>query len=96
MRQRANTWSVGDIDALRAAHFPDDRVACFDALFSVPRLHSQLAQAEAQLTDTWLAATDDALNKNSSSFAVLPIGEVLAPNGWLAKLRAKGYAVRGP
>jgi TraB/PrgY/gumN family len=96
MGQRANMWSVGDIDGLRAAHFPDDRITCFDALFSVARLHSQLAQAEAQLTDAWLAAADDALDKNSSSFAVLPIGEVLAPDGWLAKLRARGYAVRDP
>ena len=34
--------------------------------------------------------------KNDSSFAVLPIAELLKPDGLLAKLRAKGYTVQDP
>jgi hypothetical protein len=36
------------------------------------------------------------LNKNQSTFAVLPISQLLASDGWLAKLRAKGYLVDVP
>ncbi|HEY0802760.1 MAG TPA: TraB/GumN family protein, partial [Steroidobacteraceae bacterium] len=96
MRQRANLWSVGDIDGLRAMRYPDDRVTCFNALFSVRRMHDQLSRAEAQLNDAWLTAADNALNKNASSFAVLPLGELLKPDGWLSKLRAKGYVIKDP
>ena len=44
----------------------------------------------------WLAEADTALNDNESSFAVLPISQLLKPDGWLAKLRERGYSVRDP
>lgn len=96
MRKRANLWSVGDVNGLRAMKYPDDRITCFNAFFSVPRMHDQLSSAEAKLSDAWLAAADKALNRNASSFSVLPIGDLLKPDGWLSKLRARGYFVRNP
>jgi hypothetical protein len=96
MRMRANLWSVGDIDGLRAVTYPDERIACLDALFSVPKLRDQVEHARAEVMQTWLAAAESALNDNRSSFATLPIGEFLEPDGWLAKLRAKGYSVEEP
>jgi hypothetical protein len=53
-------------------------------------------QAYAQLAADWLAAVDSALNKNKSSFAVLPISQMLNADGWLAKLRARGYSIEDP
>jgi hypothetical protein len=96
MRHRANLWSVGDVEGLLAKTYPDDRMACFKSLFSVSKWHDQLEYAYAQLSDEWLAAVDSALNKNKSSFAVLPISQLLNADGWLAKLRAKGYSVEDP
>jgi TraB/PrgY/gumN family len=96
MRRRANLWSLGDIDGLLALTFPDEKVACFNALFSVPRLHDQLEDAGGPLESEWLAAADSALTRNESSFAVLPISQLLKPDGWLAKLRARGYLVQEP
>jgi hypothetical protein len=96
MRHRANLWSIGDVDGLRAQSYPDDRFACFKTLFSVPKWHEQLEQAYAQLSENWLTAVDSALSKNKSSFAVLPISQLLAADGWLAKLRAKGYVIQDP
>jgi hypothetical protein len=96
MRQRANMWSVGDIDGLRALTYPDEQIACLDALFSVPKLRDQVKQARAEVMETWLAAAERALDDNRSSFAVLPIVEFLGPDGWLAKLRAKGYLIEEP
>lgn len=96
MRHRANLWSVGDVEGLRAQSYPDDRIACFNTLFSVFKWDDQLEQAYAGLSDSWLEAVDGALSKNKSSFAVLPISGLLKVDGWLAKLRAKGYSVKDP
>lgn len=96
MAQRANMWSIGDIKGLKLMQYPDDRSTCFNTLFSVPQIRDQLLQAQDQLSARWLAAADGVIEKYGSSFAVLPIGELLKPGGWIAKLRAKGYAVAEP
>ncbi len=96
MRRRANLWSLGDIEGLRAMPYPEEQIACFDVLFNLPKLGDQLKDARAHLTDLWLADADDALNRYESSFAVLPISEMLKPDGLMAKLRDKGYAVQEP
>jgi hypothetical protein len=96
MRLRANLWSLGDVDGLRAVRYPDEQIACLDAVLSVPRIRDQFLGVKDQLTAAWLAAADAALAHNDSSFAVLPIAELLKPDGWLAALRAKGYAVEEP
>ena len=96
MRRRANLWSLGDVKGLLALTFPDERVACFNALFSVPRLHDQLEDAGAPLESEWLAAADSALSRYESSFAVVPLSQLLNSDGWLAKLRARGYSVQDP
>jgi len=60
----------------------------------------QLEELQAQATEeserNWLAAAEAALANNPSTFAVLPLGEVMKPEGYLAKLEAKGYAVEAP
>jgi|HubBroStandDraft_5_1064220.scaffolds.fasta_scaffold20541_2 hypothetical protein len=96
MRRRANLWSIGDVTGLLALPFPDESIACRDALFSLPRLQTQLADAVGRMENEWLAEADSALNDNESSFAVLPISQLLKPDGWLAKLRARGYSVQDP
>jgi uncharacterized protein YbaP (TraB family) len=96
MRERANLWSLGDVRGLRAMTYPDERMTCLNAFFAVPALREPMEHARAQLFDLWLAAADAALRKNVSSFAVLPINELLDPEGLLAKLRAKGYVIVEP
>ena len=96
MQQRANLWALGDVQGLKAQHYPDERVACLDAVFSVPQLRDQLQQAKARIDGVWLAAAKNALAANASSFAVLSITEMLQPDGWLDKLRAAGYEVKEP
>ncbi len=96
MRRRANLWSLGDIEGLRAMPYPDEQIACFDVLFNLPKLGDQLKDARGRLTDLWLADAEDALSRHESSFAVLPISELMKPDGLIAKLRDKGYAVQEP
>ena len=96
MRQRANLWARGDVAGLRALPYPDQRAACFEAATSVPALRERAAQIRADLIETWLRAADAALAKNRCTFAVLPIGEATKPDGWIARLRERGYEVEEP
>jgi uncharacterized protein YbaP (TraB family) len=96
MRRRANLWSRGDIEGLRALPFADQDVACFDAVTSAPGLHERIQRVKDQVSVLWVATAVAALEKNSSSFAVLPIEAVLRPDGLLEQLRAKGYTIEAP
>jgi len=96
MRARANAWAVGDIDALKNLPAPSQQDACRAAVSSNPRLHEQLDAAIKQVDQTWLAAAENALRNNASSFAVLPMDELLRPDRRLAMLRERGYTVEAP
>jgi hypothetical protein len=54
------------------------------------------AEASAELATEWVAAAEAALQKNRSTFAILPIREVVSANGYIARLRAAGYQVEEP
>jgi uncharacterized protein YbaP (TraB family) len=96
MVRRADLWSLGDIDGLRAMTIPDRDADCQGAFLAVPQLQNLASQADASTDSAWLAAADRALANHVSSFAVLDIAELLQPDGLLAKLRARGYAVEEP
>lgn len=97
MRTRANAWATGDVETLRRLQRPDQYEACRDAL-----LKSALAEkyglddAEARARGVWLANAEKALRTHRSTFAVLPMRDVLARDGLLQALAAKGYAVEPP
>jgi TraB/PrgY/gumN family len=57
------------------------------------RLRKQ-GKEQAQLD--WIAAARKALDKNRSTFAVLPIHDVVSATGYLAELKALGYEVEEP
>lgn len=96
MRQRANLWSLGDVQGLRALPYPDERATCLDAVASVPALGAQMNAARDELAEIWTAAAESALRRNRSTFAVLPIRELIQPQGPLDQLRARGYRVEEP
>jgi uncharacterized protein YbaP (TraB family) len=96
MRLRANHWSRGDIDALRAMPHVDQRTACFDAVASVPALRERLLKTRQRLEELWVAAAQVALTNSRCTFAVLPIGDLLRSDGLLSRLKARGYEVQEP
>ncbi|MCD9029391.1 TraB/GumN family protein [Luteimonas sp. BDR2-5] len=97
MGERANAWATGDIEALRALPTQSQFAACMRVL-----TESGIAQRlgitdiDQQLETRWLAAAEQALADNATSFATLPMSLVLSPDGYLAKLAEKGYAVEAP
>jgi hypothetical protein len=49
-----------------------------------------------RIADLWIENAASALEKNTSTFAVLPIAQLLDPHGWTERLRANGYVVEEP
>jgi uncharacterized protein YbaP (TraB family) len=97
MRQRANAWAIGDLDALRALPHPDNAGACRDAILQAElvQLHG-LQDLPRRRADAWLAAAIAALAEHRSTFAVLPLQDLLRDDGQLERLRALGYQVVAP
>ncbi len=97
MVDRANAWSVGDLDALRALPAENQERACMSALTSGEFARKRgMSDVQAQVRAQWLKTTEEALQKNRITFATLPIAELLKPDGYLSYLQAKGYQVEAP
>ncbi|MFK2878308.1 TraB/GumN family protein [Rhodanobacter hydrolyticus] len=97
MAERANAWATGDLEALRTQPDSHRRDACVNAITSAGFARQLgLADIPAQLEAAWVAAARDALTKNDTSFAMLPMDELMATDGYLAKLAAQGYTVESP
>ena len=52
--------------------------------------------AVAQMEAMWLNAAESALKNNTVALAVLPIVQIVSQDGYVAKLRARGYVVQEP
>ena len=89
---RARAWAVGDIDALRRFDYPDIEGQCLSFAGTSEGLRDTLRRAE----DAWLDAAQRALAENGTTFAALSVGELLRPDGPLARLRELGYEVHEP
>jgi hypothetical protein len=98
MRIRANAWAIGDVDIMRKLTYPDQAAACNAAMVkgawtkALPGAQS----LEQGLRDSWLAAAEKALTNNRSSFALLPVSQIISATGMVAVLQAKGYVVEQP
>lgn len=97
MVARANAWAIGDIQTLRELPYGNQFSACSAAFGSaaLARKHG-VADMAGQIERRWMQAAESALVRNRSTFASLPIAELLKADGYLEKLRARGYAVEAP
>ena len=97
MTARANAWSIGDIEALRALPYDDQNRTCMNAF-----LESGIAQKRGmddvpqRVEAMWLSKAEAALATNQVTFATLPIAMLLRPDGYLSKLQSRGYLVEAP
>lgn len=97
MAARANAWSIGDVEALRALPYDDQNRTCINAF-----LESGIAQKRGmddmpqRVEAGWLSKAEAALAANKVTFATLPIATLLRPDGYLSKLQARGYVVEAP
>jgi uncharacterized protein YbaP (TraB family) len=100
MRRLANAWSIGDIDQLRnlvpayalanESWGPNEVTVCYRGGRERAREYFE------QRTAAWLKDCERVLRDHRSTIAVMPIGWLLAPDGFVAQLRARGYEVEEP
>ncbi len=89
----AHAWAVGNVAALRSLPFMEGPDECLPSLFD----NAQQAKDVVDYHDQqWLTAADRALHDRRTSFSLVPIRELLAPDGLVAALRARGYVVEEP
>ncbi|KZC17614.1 polysaccharide biosynthesis protein GumN [Rhodanobacter sp. FW510-R12] len=97
MTARANAWATGDLQALRELPDSDRHDACVAAVAGAGFAQTLgLDDVPAKQRATWLAAARKALAGNAQTFALLPMDELLKPDGYLAALQAEGYQVDAP
>jgi hypothetical protein len=93
LKRQANAWSLGDVEALRKLLLRQKPDECLPALFDSDQ---QARDTAAEHTEQWLTAAELALRSRQTSFALVPMAKLLAPDSWLTALRARGYSVQGP
>lgn len=97
MRARANAWSTGDIDALRALPYVDQGRVCTQAFLETSMAQKRgMSDLRERARTSWLHAVDAALARNQSSVALIGITELLQPDGVIAQLQSRGYEVEAP
>lgn len=95
--QRANAWASGDVPTLlRLAKRPNVSNCTDVAMATEAGRKLGMDAAIKQSTNNWMAAVERGLANNHTTFAVLPVGELVNDDGLLAQLRAKGYVVEPP
>jgi len=97
MKARANAWATGDVEALRQLTYVDHDEICKSVVFGAALAEEQgLQDIPARKREYWLAEAQASLAIHTSTFSILPIAELLKPDGYLAALREKGYVVEEP
>jgi hypothetical protein len=89
MQLRARAWATGNVEALRQNQDLIDAKGVCERVLLTGKL---LDDASAE----WLSAAETALTSKATSFAVLELDELLAANGLLEKLKARGYTITEP
>lgn len=90
----ATAWAQGDLTSLRAQPVDSATDACVSTRLA---LHPDvMSQMDSRRWALWLENVDRALRDNDSTFAVLPLGDLLRADGPLSWLRQRGYEVLEP
>ncbi len=90
----AAAWAEGDLASLRAHPGDSPTEACSSSRLAPHP--EELSQLESRFWALWLENVDRALSNNDSTFAILPLEDLLRPDGSLSRFRQRGYEVLEP
>jgi hypothetical protein len=99
LQQRADAWANGNIAEIEGLDYTTQAQACDEAILgstAVEQTDPAFRSMHERLRATWLAAAEQAMAENASTFALLEMKDVFDPKGYLGALRAKGYTVESP
>jgi hypothetical protein len=96
--ERARAWATADLDGLAALPaLPNPYLSCVMAVMNAQVARDLIpADIREQATVKWLEAVDASLAKNASTFAVVNFPKLTRAEGYLDRLRARGYLVQAP
>ncbi|WP_019465962.1 TraB/GumN family protein [Dyella japonica] len=97
LTERANAWATGDMKTLQGLMPQKSYEPCivssingdFEHQLNIPDLPQRIESA-------WMEAADAALVRNRHTVAILSMDQLLSSDGYLAKLKERGYVVRAP
>lgn len=95
MKQGANAWATGDLDRLLQLRHAELAPAC-KATYDQAMGFQKKSEWDRAARAAWLAAADTALASNGTTLAVLPMADLLGPEGVLVAFKARGYTVVSP
>ena len=97
LTQRANAWATGDMKTLQGfmqqTHYEPCVVAAINGDFEQQLNISDLPQ---RIEAAWIDAAQAAMTRNKRTVAILSMEQVMAPDGYIAKLKSLGYTIRPP
>lgn len=95
---RARAWATADLVQLQELPpLPDPEVSCFMAIMNSQAVGATVpADLREQMENLWLDAAGNAVKKNGSTLAVMPLDGLLGERGYLESLRKRGYEIVAP
>src|SRR5262245_46032700 len=95
---RARAWATADLDGLDALPpLPNPGLPCIMAIMGSQVARENLpADIRDQLYALWIADAERVLAANQTTFAIVPLAKLTRDDGYLARLREKGYVIEAP
>ena len=95
--ERANAWSVGDVEALQRLSATGPYDACVGAITrSEFGRRRGLGDLDARAAQAWMRAAQKGLADHKVLFATVPVYLLVSPDGYLERLKQAGYSVQTP
>lgn len=97
MTARGNAWATGDIASLLDEKWSRQRLSCLEAATdSGVAQKIGLNDVPGQVRQRWMATVEQTLKDTPQAVALVPLDDLLGPQGYLAALKAQGYTVAEP
>ncbi len=97
LTERANAWATGDMKTLESLIPQKSYEPCIVASINGDFEHQlNIPDLPQRIESAWMEAADAALVRNRYTVAILTMDQLLSADGYLAKLKQRGFIVRSP
>jgi hypothetical protein len=95
---RARAWATGDLARLQELPpLPDPDPACDQAIINALAMTTPIpTDVREKMDELWFASAGNAVTKNESTLAFVPMSALLGEHGYLESLRKRGYEILAP
>ena len=96
--RRAHAWATADLETLeQLPPLPNAYLSCATAVMSSQAAKDIVpSDIREQLYALWIEAAEKSLASNETTLSIVPMGKLLRDDGYLARLRTKGYTIEAP